>query len=238
MCLWGSASFRHRVFPWRGRPSVAVATKSLRRCESRESIQNFSPWICKLCCGIATFRYSAKETICMCRCNIHWGQGSLQVVLSMVGLSLEFRAASESGCCSTPGARSWWGGTGNASTTACSKPCLVAASIWDWRSFIWRNAQTHHLLTDERCDLLRCWQMTDCNGMIRPCDQRECFDEMCSPSPPRKKGSGYSSPSCWTQGVWASATFSVCPIFLCHLWKKLEKKVRFSLVSVLTSLKD
>lgn len=163
-------------------------------------------------------------------------------MLSVVGLRLEFRAASKLGCCGTPGARSWWGSTGNASKTACSKQRLVAASIWDWRSLVWRNPRTHHLLTDvwltERCDLLRCWQMTDCSGMIRPCNQRESFDEMCSPSPPRSKGSESSSPSCWTQSGWGFATFFVCPIFLHYLWKKLGKKVRFSLVSVLASLKD
>lgn len=159
-------------------------------------------------------------------------------MLSMVGLRLEFRAPPKSGCSSTPGARRWWGGKGNASKTACSKQRLVAASIWDWRSFVWRNPQAHHLLTDERWDLLCCWQTTDCDGMIRPCDQHECFDETCRPSPPRRKGSGCRSPSYWTQSVWGFATCSVGPIFLYYLWKMLEKKVRFSLVSVLASSKN
>lgn len=131
---------------------------------------------------------------------------------------------SKLGCCSTLGIRSWWGGSGNASKTACSKQCLVAASIWDWRSFIWRNPQTHRLLTDERCDLLCCWQMSDCSGMIRPCNQHECFNGMCSPSPPRRKRPEHSSPSCWTQSAWGFATFSTCPIFLHYLWKKDRKE--------------
>lgn len=159
-------------------------------------------------------------------------------MLSVVGLRLEFGAASKLGCCSTPGARRWWGGMENASKTACSKQHLVAASIWDWRLFIWRNRQTHHLMTDERCDLLHCWQTTDCSGMIRPGNQRECFNEMGSPSPPRRKGSEHSSPSCWTQNVWGFVTFSFFLIFLCYLWKKLGRKVRFSLVAVLASFKD
>lgn len=165
----------------------------------------------------------------MCWCNIHCSQGSLQVVLPVVGLNqgaVAFQRRGAGGV--TTGMQGKW---------SVQSSAQWLASIWDWRSFIWKNPQTHHLLTDERCDLLRCWQMTDCSGMIRPCNQRECFDEMCSPSPPTRKGTVYRSPRCLTESVWGFPTLSVCPIFLCYIWKMLEKKVRFGLALVLASLK-
>lgn len=169
------------------------------------------------------FRCSAQQTICMCSCNLHWGWGTFEGAVS--GRSRPgFRTASKPGCSGTPGGRSWWGGTGNASRPACSKPRWVAVSIWDWRSLIWRNPQCHHLLTDERCDLVCCWQMNDCRGMIRPCNQSECFDEMYRPSLPRRKGFECSSPNCSAQRIGGFATSSLFPIFLHYFWKKAGRE--------------
>lgn len=218
MCLSGSMGFRHKVFPWRGRPSIAMATKDVCRCENEESIQLLHLRFFN--CAVGWWHLGAlPNTPFACVLAMYTEAGAVFNAVS--GRSgLEFGTASKPWGCGTPGVRSWWGSTGNASKPACSKQCWAAVSIWDWRLLIWRNPQSHHLLTDERCDPLCCWQMTDCRGMIRPCNQRECFDEMCSPSPPRRKGSEYSSPSCSAQGIGGFATFSLSPIFPHYLWKK------------------